>query len=220
MEHGTQDFCEDRRALSAILKGVSPEMLWTLAVKDTDKLAWDTIKRLCVGDERVQEARAQTRCREFGDLKFKDGESIEEFAMRLTAIVNDLDLLGDPVTEYKAVLKFLRAVPKRYKPMAMAIRSLCDLKVMTIEELSGRLVAVEDDFEVDDVPLAGGRLLLTEEEWAACQRSHECDRSGGGNGKSKVMAKPKSSGADRPSSSGAGAKKKKGECRYCGITGH
>jgi hypothetical protein len=29
-------------------------------------------------------------------------------------LLSDLELLGDPVNEYKAVLKFLRVVPRKY----------------------------------------------------------------------------------------------------------
>lgn len=107
--------------------------------------------------------------------------------------MNDLELLSDPMTEYKAVRKFLRALPKRYKPMAMAIQSLCNLKVMTIEELCGRLIAIENDFEADDTMSTGGRLLLTEEEWAACNGAENVAVSralAAVIGKAKAMASP------------------------------
>jgi hypothetical protein len=38
----------------------------------------------------------------------------------LTSIVSDLELLGDPYDEYKAILKYLRVVPKKYRPMVKA----------------------------------------------------------------------------------------------------
>ena len=103
---------DDRRALGVILRNVPPEMLCTLAVKDSAKLAWDAVKTMRMGVDRVREAKAQTRRAEFEALKFHDGESVEAFAMRLTGIVNDLELLDDPVSEHKAVLKFLRVVPR------------------------------------------------------------------------------------------------------------
>lgn len=135
MEHGTGDYHEDRRVLSDIFKGVPLEMLRTLAVKDTVKLAWDMIKRLHVGCKYVQKARAWTQRGEFEQLVFKDGELVKEFSLRLIGIVNDLQILDDPVSEYKAVIKFLRCVPKKYRQMAMAIESLVDLKTITVEEV-------------------------------------------------------------------------------------
>jgi hypothetical protein len=151
VEHGSGDYHDDREALGAILRAVPPEMLRTLAVKNTAKEAWDTLKTLRLGSERVREARAQTRRSEFDNIRFKDGEKVEQFAMRLTGIMHDLEVLGDGVTEHKAVLKFLRVVPKRFRQLAHSISQLLDLKAMTVEELTGRFSAVEEELEVEEV---------------------------------------------------------------------
>jgi hypothetical protein len=168
IEHGVGDYHDDREALGAILRAVPPEMWRSLAVKDTAKEAWDALKTLRLGSERVREARAQTRRSEFENLRFKDGEKVEQFAMRLTGVMHDLEILGDRVTEHKAVLKFLRCVPKRFRQLAHSIQQLLDLKNMTVEELTGRFLAVEEELDMEDEEggLHGGsHLLLTEEEW-------------------------------------------------------
>src|SRR3954465_15525691 len=220
---GSGDEREDRRALSIILTGVPPETMRVLAAKDSAKVAWETIKTLPMGSERVREAKAQVRRREFEDLRFKDGESVVDFALRLTGVIADLELYGDPVTEHKAVQKFLRVVPRKYRQMAMAIESLIDLKTMTIEELTGRLSACEDHYDLDDATQHTGRLLLTEEEWSARQKK----RTFGGGGKSKSPGKLKTSGGGRPAANNGGAggsggsrSKKKETCHHCGKKGH
>ena len=222
---------DDRCALSIILTGVPPEMLCVLAAKDTAKIAWETIKTMRMGSERAREAKAQVRRREFEDLRFKDGESIEDFGLRLSALVADLELYGDPVTEHKAVQKFLRVVPCRYRPMAMAIESLIDLKTMSVEELVRRLSACEDHYDLDDGSQATGRLLLTH-EWLAREKlgggGGSSSGGGGSGGKNKSPAKPKSQGGGKGApvnagaggSGGSGGKKKKGKCHHCGIPGH
>jgi hypothetical protein len=58
--------------------------------------------------------------------------------------MTDLQVLGDPIDERKVVFEFLCTVPKPYKEMAKAIESLLDLKNMTLEELTGRLIVCED----------------------------------------------------------------------------
>jgi hypothetical protein len=128
---------DDHAALAALLRAVPPELVRTLAAKDNAKAAWDTLKVLRIGDEWVHEAKAQTHRRDFDRLAFKDGESVEDFALRLSTVVNDLDTLGDPIGEYKAVKKFLRVVPRKYQQMASSIASLLNLKEMSIEELTG-----------------------------------------------------------------------------------
>lgn len=104
--------------------------------------------------------------------------------MRLSALVADLELYSDPVTEHKVVQKFLRVVPRRYRPMAMAIESLIDLKTMSIEELVGRLSACEDHYDLDNGSQSTGRLLLTHEEWMAWERLGGGGSSTGGGGSS------------------------------------
>ena len=224
---------DDRRALQIILTGIPPEMLRVLAAKDTVKTAWETIKTMRMGSERAREAKAQVRRREFEDLRFRDGESVEDFGLRLAALVAEQKLYGDPVTEHKAVQKFLRVVPRRYRPMAMAIESLIDLKTMTIEELVGRLSACEDHYDLDDGAQNAGRLLLTHEEWLARETAGggggSSSSGGGGNtSKSKAIGKAKAQGAGKSipgntgsgGSGGSGGKKKKGKCHHCGIPGH
>jgi hypothetical protein len=168
IEPGVCDYYTDREALGIILRGVPPEMLRTLAVKSTAKEAWDTLKTMRLGCERVREARAQSRRTEFENIRFKDGEKVEQFAMRLTGVMHDLEILGDRVTEHKAVLKFLRCVPKRFRQLAHSIQQLLDLKNMTVEELMGRFLAVEEELDMEDEEggqHGGSHLLLTEEEW-------------------------------------------------------
>jgi broad specificity phosphatase PhoE len=191
IKYGADDDQDDRAALAALLRAVPPEMVRTLAAKDCAKTAWETIKTMRLGSDRVREAKAQTRRREWEDLRFKSGESIEDFAMRLTAIMGDLELLGDPVDEYKAVLKFLRVAPKKFRPMVMAIEQTVDLRELTIEDLTGRLITAEEGYDLDDVvDSVGTKLLLTEEEWMARlqQRGPSSSSGSKGNHKQKPRA--------------------------------
>ena len=63
IEFGVDDEMDDRAALAALLRAVPPELARTLAVKDSAKAAWETIKTRRLGCERVREAKAQTRVR-------------------------------------------------------------------------------------------------------------------------------------------------------------
>ena len=91
------------------------EMMRVLAAKDTVKVAMETIKTLRMGSEHEREAKAQVCGQEFEDLRFKDGESVEDsvLCLTLTCMVADLELYGDPVTEHKAIQKFLRVVRRK-----------------------------------------------------------------------------------------------------------
>ncbi|XP_071685359.1 uncharacterized protein [Lolium perenne] len=169
-------------------------------------------------NKKALTSEAQTRHREYENLAFRRGESIEDFAIRLTNLLSDLELLGDPVDEYKAVLKFLRIVPRKYRPMVMDIEQTVDLKQLTIEDLCGRLLTVEQGYDLDDATDGVGKLLLTEDEWRSRQKGRNSDDSGGsGSGGKQQRDRP--SGSKDATCGGSGASKDD-KCRYCGKKGH
>jgi hypothetical protein len=178
---------QESQALGAILRSVSSEMVPALAAKDNAKIAWDTLKAMRVGDSRVREAHRQKIRKEFDALAFKKGESVEDFALRTSNLLCELQTLGDKTTELDAVQKMLRVVPTQYNQMACSIETLLDLSTLSLEELSGRLAASEGRGSPDQED--GGRLLLTMEEWAGRQQHGQGSSSG-----SKGSPRPKPQG--------------------------
>ncbi|XP_066333625.1 disease resistance protein RGA5-like [Miscanthus floridulus] len=83
MLQGTNDEEEDCSALEAILAAVPPEYREPLGSKDSAKEAWDTLKAIRVESDRARKAKAQQLRREYDDLAFRDGEAVEDFALRL-----------------------------------------------------------------------------------------------------------------------------------------
>ena len=191
----------------------------TLVEKDNAKAAWDTLKALRVGDDRVREAKVLVRRREFDQMRFKDGESIEEFALRLKTLVNDLETLGDPIDEHRAVRKFLRAVPQKYRQMATSIETLLDLRTMSIEELSGRLLTVEENSALDSDDHSG-RLLLTAEEWEARRKATRGNGASGSGGQKKPKGGKPGGGGGKPRGRDGGNSNNRDKCHYCGKKGH
>ena len=166
VETGDVEYEEDRLAMEAILRSVPEEMVLTLGAKKTAKEAWETIKTLRIGVEHVRESKAQTLRLQYEEIRFKAGEQVDDFALRLQGLVNELTTLGDPIDNKMVILKFLRVIPRQYKQQAWSIESLVDLSTMTIEELVGRLKVVEERGD-DANNRAGGELLLTREQWDA-----------------------------------------------------
>lgn len=54
VEAVTNDRAKDRRALAAILRAVPSEMKAGLTVKTSAKEAWDSVKKMRAGDDRVK----------------------------------------------------------------------------------------------------------------------------------------------------------------------
>jgi hypothetical protein len=87
---------QDRQAMSALLRAVPKEMWQTLGRHKTVREAWEAVKVMRLGADRVKEVNAQRLLREFENNEFKEKETIDEFGMRITNLVANLKTLGRP----------------------------------------------------------------------------------------------------------------------------
>jgi hypothetical protein len=125
---------------------------------------------------------------------------VEDFALCVTAIVNQLRALGEKMTEKEEIKKLHHSVIENLEQVAISIETLLDLNSMSIEEATRHLHAVDERKKKTSSQGKDGRLLLTEEEWltrlkvrdgegVASSGGHGCgrgrcgsDRSGDGRG--------------------------------------
>jgi hypothetical protein len=78
----------------------------TLTIKPTARLAWEAIHVKRIGDERVRKTTTQRfRC-QYEELALREGEGVEDFALRLTNIISQLVTLGDLEDPMKVVEKY------------------------------------------------------------------------------------------------------------------
>ncbi|WVZ81795.1 hypothetical protein U9M48_029136, partial [Paspalum notatum var. saurae] len=155
---------EDRMALDAICSAVPPEMISTLAVKESAKDAWESIRVMRIGDDRIGKTSAR--------------------------------------------------------------RVRRHVSTLTVEEITGRLLASEDDPEPTP-PQAGGKLYLTEEQWLERYKQKEAENGrassgSGGRGKCHGSKGKGRGGGNTETREGSGSTPgRNGDaCRYCGKPGH
>ena len=153
---------EDHMALDAICSVVPFEMISTLAVKESAKETWESIRVMQIGDHRIRKTNVQRPWRQYEELALRDGEGVEDFALHLTGIINQLSTLGDPEDPKKVVEKYLRIARVRYKHLVISMQTLLNISMLSIEEVTGHLLASDDD--PGSTPnQVGGKLYLTEE---------------------------------------------------------
>lgn len=70
---------KDRMARAAIYQAIPEDVLLMLAEKDTAKEAWETLKMMHMGTDRVKEAKIQILRSDFEVIRMKDGESVDDF---------------------------------------------------------------------------------------------------------------------------------------------
>ncbi|XP_074363891.1 uncharacterized protein LOC141705649 [Apium graveolens] len=154
----------DKVALAAIYQAIPEDVLLSVAEKKTVKGAWEAIKTMSLGADRVKRAKVQTLRAEFEMMSMKDAETIDEFSMKLSALVTNIRALGETVEESYIVKKLLRAVPSRFVQITSAIGQFGQIEEMSVEEAVGSLKAHEERLGGQtEKPV--GQLMLTEEEW-------------------------------------------------------
>jgi hypothetical protein len=216
-EKGAVDEKMDQMALAAIVQAVPEAVVMAISEKETAKEAWDALKETNMGEERVKKARVQTLKRELDGTYMGDSEKIDDFALKVTTILNEIRSLGTKVEENTVIEKLLHSVPDKFRPLISTIEQWGDVSEMSVTEMIGRLRAFEEsskgrrrDKEGEPQMLfVDGEPRLTRAEWEA--KVAEEKRSGGGSN----------------SIGGVGEKKYRGkfdkskiDCRNCGEFGH
>ncbi|XP_074326735.1 uncharacterized protein LOC141664660 [Apium graveolens] len=103
----------DKVALAAIYQGTPEDILLSVAEKRTTKEAWEAVKIMCVGAERVQKAKIQTLHAELDSLKMRETDILDDFCMNLYGWVTKIRVLRETMQEIYVVKKLLRAVPAK-----------------------------------------------------------------------------------------------------------
>ncbi len=210
VETGDVDFQEDRMALEAVLKAVPADLLPVLAVKETAKDAWDAIKTMRVGVDRVRKSKAQELRKQFDANEFKEGESVE-FSVRLSGLVNNLAVLGFQLEESKVCEKFLHVVPDHLEQIALSIET----RLRNAEERRPKKKSGDE----------GGKLYLIEEQWAARAKERQSGegslgKKAGNNRRRRGGRKKSKAAADGERGARDTHDQGRDKCKNCGCLGH
>jgi hypothetical protein len=110
--------------------------------------------------------------------------------------------------------------------LVISIETLLDISQLSIEEVTGRLKAA-DDVEMPAQQTAGGKLLLTEEQWIEKYKKKSLESSRGGfssggrgNRRGRGRGRGPSGNGDSRSSSGSARAPPEDPCPRCGKKGH
>jgi hypothetical protein len=227
VESGGGDHKEDMMVLDVLSSAVPPEMVSTVVSKDTAMSTWETVKTMRVGDDRVRVAVVQHLLRQIETAEIKEEESIEDYSMRLSGMVQHLATLGETVAKSKVVGKFLRSVPHKYKKIVVAIQTLLDVETLTLANVIGRLKAAEDELELPSALVNhAGKLYLSEEAWEEKWKLWEGSSGGGsssrgsGSGSRGANRGRGNGGNDRDSSGSSPPRPDKVGRDQCGKKGH
>lgn len=199
-------------------------MLSALGRKKTARSAWEAVKERRVGVRRVREANAEQLRKEFSEITFKPGESVDDFSLRITGLASNISTLGGKIEEAEVVKRMLHVVPEHLEQVAISIETLLDVNDMSVEEVTGRLRAVEQRKKTQATTDKQGRLLLTEDEWLARLKIREAagdggSSSGGKGGRNRGRNRGRGRSGGNQAEQQEAQEPKKDRCLSCGKKG-
>jgi hypothetical protein len=206
-------------------------MVASLADKPTAKDAWDSITTTRVSLDHARKVTVQKLCQEWDHLTFWPREDIDDFALRLFGLAQQLARHdNNNINEQKVVEKYLHVVPKKYTHIALSMETLLDLLTLSMEEVIGQLKAVDDHVEAPPAnPVSADRkLLFPEEQWLARQKEKKQEGSSSSKDRCRQQHKKSSDGSTGGGGGGkgggGGGRERKltrdDTCLNCGRHGH
>ncbi|KAK1387194.1 hypothetical protein POM88_015372 [Heracleum sosnowskyi] len=130
---------KDKRTMNILFNGLEKEMFDNVINCTTSKEVWDTVRTL-------------------------SGETLNDTFSRFQKLLNGLKLYGRIYQTKDSNFKFLRALPKEWKPMTVSLRNTQEYKDYTLERLYGTLktyeLEMEQDEEIEKVQKKGGSIAL------------------------------------------------------------
>ncbi|KAJ9567459.1 hypothetical protein OSB04_003425 [Centaurea solstitialis] len=157
---------KNKIARAFIFQAVPEDILLQIAKKKKAQEVWETLKVRYLGADRVQKARLQTLKSEFEVLHMKEGETIDEFAGKLSGLVTKFNSLGSTIEDATLGKKLLDSVPDKIFQLVASIEQYSDLDTMPFEEAIGRLKAFEERIRTRSTNADNSRqLLLNQTDW-------------------------------------------------------
>lgn len=200
---------KSKMAKAYIFQAIPEDILLQVAKKETTKEVWKSLKTRYLGADRVQKARLHTIKSDFEALRMKEGETIDEFAGKLSGLNSKYNSLGSTLDDSVLVRKLLDSVPDKYLQLVASIEQYADIDTMPFEEATGRLKAYEDRLRLRSENSSGeASLLLTRSEGKPPHKSHGGSSFVGGRGRGSHQQERggRSGGRGRGSTRGRGGR--------------
>ncbi|XP_063945973.1 uncharacterized protein LOC135151452 [Daucus carota subsp. sativus] len=125
-EEDENEVHKDNKAMNILFNGIDDDMFDSVINCPTAKEVWDTIQTLCEGTDQVRENKIFQK------------------------LLNGLKLYGRIYMVKDSNLKFLRALPRDWKPMTVALRQAQNFNEYSLDKLYGILKTYELEIQQDE----------------------------------------------------------------------
>ena len=136
--------------MNILFNGLDKDMFDNVINCTTSKEVWDIVQILCEGTEQVRENKMQLLIQQYEHFHFKQSETLSDTYNRFQKLLNALKLYGRVYSTKDTNLKFLRSLPKEWKPMTVSLRHSHEFKDYNLEKFYGVLKTYELEIQQDE----------------------------------------------------------------------
>ncbi|GJR92839.1 hypothetical protein Tco_0265013 [Tanacetum coccineum] len=143
--HGKTDTCHlyqadcDIKAINIILQGLPTEIYALVSQHRVAKDLWEKIKLLMQGTSLTKQERECKLYDEFDKFTYKKGETLHEYYLRFTLLLNDMNIYKMPLEQFQVNTKFLNTLPDEWSKFVTDVKLVKDLHTTNVDQLHAHL---------------------------------------------------------------------------------
>ncbi|GJR31789.1 retrovirus-related pol polyprotein from transposon TNT 1-94 [Tanacetum coccineum] len=118
---------------------------------DFDKELWERIQLLMQGTSLTKQERECKLYDEFDKFAYKKGESLREFYLRFSLLLNDMNIYNMKLEQFQVNTKFLNTLPPEWSKFVTDVKLVRDLHTTNIDQLHAYLG--QHEFHANEVRL-------------------------------------------------------------------
>nr|GEX12300.1 hypothetical protein [Tanacetum cinerariifolium] len=126
----------DVKATNIILQGLPPEVYALVSTHKVVKELWERIQMLMQGTSLTKQKR---ECKLYDEFAYKKGESLREFYLRFSLILNDMNIYNMKLEQFQVNTKFLNTLPPEWSKFVTDVKLVRDLHTTNVDQLHAYL---------------------------------------------------------------------------------
>nr|GEV98830.1 integrase, catalytic region, zinc finger, CCHC-type, peptidase aspartic, catalytic [Tanacetum cinerariifolium] len=129
----------DVKATNIILQGLPPEVYALVSNHKVAKEIWERIQLLMQGTSLKKQEWECKLYDEFNKFAYKKGESLREFYLRFSLLLNDINIYNMKLEQFQVNTKFLNTLPPEWSKFITDVKLVRDMHTTNVDHLHAYL---------------------------------------------------------------------------------
>ncbi|GJY72456.1 hypothetical protein Tco_0476159 [Tanacetum coccineum] len=129
----------DIKAINIILQGRPTKIYALVSQHRVANDIWEKIKLLMQGTSLTKQERECKLYDEFDKFTYKKGESLHEYYLRFTLLLNDMNIYKMLLEQFQVNTKFLNTLPAEWSKFVTDVKLVKDLHTTNFDQIHAQL---------------------------------------------------------------------------------